>query len=155
VRSNEMSATPAAATTVPGAPTLVIATAGNGTVALVWNAPSSNGGSPITNYRVYRSTAAGAETLLTTVGNVTTYGDTGLANGAPSSYKAAAVTALGEGARSNEITPPPFAVQSAPTPTNAPADNTTVSPPGTPPASNGGMPITAYRVYRSTSSGTE
>src|SRR5262249_14093942 len=38
--SNAISATPA---TLPGAPTLNSATAGNGSVALAWSAPSSNG----------------------------------------------------------------------------------------------------------------
>ena len=41
-----------AAATVPGAPTLNSATAGNGQVTLSWSAPSSNGGSAITSYKV-------------------------------------------------------------------------------------------------------
>ena len=53
-RSNERSATPVAPATVPGAPTLNSATAGNGSVTLAWSAPSSDGGSAITGYRVYR-----------------------------------------------------------------------------------------------------
>ena len=63
-RSNERSATPAAPATVPGAPTLNSATAGNGSVTLAWSAPASNGGSAITGYKVYRGTASGGETLL-------------------------------------------------------------------------------------------
>ena len=45
--SNAMSAMPA---TVPGAPSLTSATAGNGQVSLAWTAPASNGGSAITSY---------------------------------------------------------------------------------------------------------
>ena len=73
--SSERSATPPAAT--PSAPTLNTATAGNGSVGLSWTTPSGNG-SALTGYRVYRSTTSGAETLLTTLGLVNSYTDTGL-----------------------------------------------------------------------------
>src|SRR4029079_18370144 len=73
--SNSLSATPA---TLPGAPILNSATRGNGQVTLAWSAPSTNGGSPISNYKVYRGTTSGGETLLTTLGNVTSFTDTGL-----------------------------------------------------------------------------
>ena len=66
-RSNELSATPRA---VPGAPALTAATGGNAKVDLAWSAPASNGGSAVTGYRVYRSTSAGGETLLATLGAV-------------------------------------------------------------------------------------
>src|SRR5262249_10248759 len=44
--------------TVPAAPALVSANAGNANVGLSWNAPSSDGGSAITGYRIYRGTAS-------------------------------------------------------------------------------------------------
>ena len=46
-KSNTDTATPA---TVPGAPTNVTATPGNGTATMRWTAPSSNGGSSLTGY---------------------------------------------------------------------------------------------------------
>src|SRR2546427_7737045 len=54
--------------TVPSAPQNLQAAAGNAQVSLSWTAPSSNGGSAITNYKIYRSTSSGTETLLTKIG---------------------------------------------------------------------------------------
>src|SRR5262249_45209827 len=85
--SNEKSATPSAPASVPGAPTLSSATGSNSVVSLSWSAPTSNGGSAVTGYRVYRSTSSGAETLLTTLGNVTSWNDSGVANGTTYYYK--------------------------------------------------------------------
>ena len=47
--------------TVPGAPVLNTATAGNAQVALAWTAPSSNGGSAVEGYNVFVGTSAGGE----------------------------------------------------------------------------------------------
>jgi predicted phage tail protein len=156
--STALSATPAAAATAPGAPTLNSATAGNGQVALGWSAPASNGGSAITGYRVYRSTSSGTETLLTTLGAVTSWINTGLANGTTYYYKVSAVNGIGAGGQSGERSATPAAsvtVPSAPTLTSAIALNGQVALFWTPPSSTGGSPITGYKVYRSTSSGTE
>src|SRR5206468_3233239 len=110
-RSNEASATPTAPATPPGAPQGLVATAGDATVTLTWSAPSSNGGSPITNYRIYRSTTGGGETLQATIGIVLTYTDTSVTNGVTYYYQVSAVNAAGEGPRSNEASatpsPPP------------------------------------------------
>ena len=77
------------------------ATAGIGNATLTWQAPS-NGGSPITNYKIYRSSSSGTETLLTTIGNVTSYIDTGLVKGVTYFYKVSAVNSVGESSQSNE-----------------------------------------------------
>ena len=154
--SNELSATPQATATVPGAPTLTSATAGNGSVSLQWT-PPADGGSQITNYNVYRSTQSGQEVFLTQLGNVTSYTNTGLTNGQIYWYKVLAVNAVGEGALSNELSATPQAtatVPGAPTLTSATAGNGSVSLQWTPP-SDGGSQITNYNVYRSTQSGQE
>ena len=46
--------------TVPGAPTGLTATPGDGQVTLSWAAPASDGGSPVTGYNVYQGTSPGA-----------------------------------------------------------------------------------------------
>ena len=151
-------ATCGSAPTVPGAPTLS-ASAGNAIVHLTWTAPS-NGGSSITNYKIYRATLSGAETLLTTLGNVTTYDDAAVTNGTTYYYKVSAVNGVGEGAQSNEASATPQA-GGATTP-SAPQNLTAAAARGkgiqlswAAPASNGGSPITGYNVYRGTVAGGE
>jgi PKD repeat protein len=100
------------AASAPGAPTSVAATPGNGQVSLSWAAPSSNGGSAITSYKVYRGTASGSETLLTTggcsgLGAVLSCTDTGLTNGQAYFYKVAATNSVGTGAQSSEVSATP------------------------------------------------
>jgi fibronectin type 3 domain-containing protein len=152
--SGEQAATPTASATAPGAPTLASATAGNSSVAIVWNAPASNGGSAITGYRIYRGTASGAEILLTTLGNVTLFNDSGLANGTTYFYKVAAVNALGEGAASAERSATPATTPGAPTLNSAvPGNSVTLT--WSLPAANGGMAVTGYRIYRGTTIGGE
>ena len=103
--SNEASATPA---DVPGAPSDLTAVAGNGRVDLIWHEPSDDGGSPITNYTIFRGTAPGQETYLTTIGDILSYADTGLENDMTHYYRVAAVNGIGTGARSNEVNATPL-----------------------------------------------
>ncbi len=95
--------------TAPGAPTLTSASGADGSVSLQWSPPSSNGGAAVTNYNVYRATASGAETLLTQVGNVTSYTDSAVTNGTTYYYQVSAVNSVGEGALSNERSATPAA----------------------------------------------
>ena len=90
--------------TVPGAVTGLTATAtgASGVIKLTWTAPS-NGGSAITGYKIYQSTVSGSETLLATIGPVTSYTNTGLTNGVTYYYKVSAVNAIGEGVQSAEV----------------------------------------------------
>ena len=89
----------------PSAPQNLGATPGKGKgVQLTWLAPASNGGSAITNYRVYRGTTSGGESLLTTLGAVLSYKDTSTTRNQRYYYRVSAVNAVNEGAQSNEAT---------------------------------------------------
>lgn len=91
------------ATSVPDYPENVLEDAGDSYVQLSWDAPDSDGGLAITNYRIYRRTASGVDTLIEEIGNLLSYNDTGVTNGITYYYKIAAVNAIGESTRSNEI----------------------------------------------------
>jgi hypothetical protein len=91
------------AATVPGAPTNVIATAGNAQATVSFSPPASDGGSPITSY-----------TVTSTSGNLTATGGsspitlTGLTNGTPYTFTVHATNVVGPGTESsasNSVTP--------------------------------------------------
>ncbi len=92
--------TPAQAASVPGAPTGVAGIAGDSSAALSWTAPSSNGGSPITGYRVTPYIGANAQTPILTGSTSTMYTVTGLTNGTTYTFRVAAINAVGTGADS-------------------------------------------------------
>src|SRR5207249_9850486 len=136
------------------APQNLQATAGIGSVTLSWQVPSTNGGSPITNYKIYRSSSSGTEGLYATIGNVTSYTNTGLASGHTYFYKVTAVNSAGTSPQSDEASATTFSIPSAPQNLQATAGTGNVTLAWQAP-SNGGSPITNYKIYRSTSSGTE
>ncbi|OAB47378.1 S-layer homology domain-containing protein [Paenibacillus antarcticus] len=98
--SGQISATPM---TVPGVPTGIKATAGNGEATVRFTAPSDHGGSPITGYVVHSNPGN-----ITAIGTGTTIQVTGLTNGTTYTFKVKAVNAVGDGqesSASNEVTP--------------------------------------------------
>lgn len=90
----------------PGAPTNLEADSENGQVSLSWNAPSSDGGSAILNYNIYRGAASGSEIFLRTASS-TSHTDTGLANGQSYYYQVSTLNVAGESSRSNEASATP------------------------------------------------
>jgi hypothetical protein len=82
----------------------LVATAQSGGILLSWG-DASDGGSPITSRKLYRSSASGGETLLTTItsGNsIGKYTDA-VTTGATEYYKLSALNAVGESALSPEV----------------------------------------------------
>ena len=142
--SDETSAVPRAVPSEPRGPT---AASGNARVTLTWSAPSSNGGSSITGFKVYRGTTSGTEFQLVVLGNVLTYVDTGLANGQTYYYVITAVNAVGEGPRSGEVSSTPDSVPTPPRGFTAIASNLAVGLNWTAPSYVGPGTIT-YHLYR-------
>src|SRR5205807_1012092 len=145
----------------PSAPQNLVATGGNAQVTLTWQAPASDGGSPITNYKIYRGVAPGSETLLTTVGNVLTYTDSAVTNGVTYYYPVTAVNNVPDSPLSHATPatppppPPPTTPPSAPQNLAATGGNAQVTLTWQAPASDGGSPIANYKIYRGTTSGSE
>ena len=91
---------------VPGAPTgLTAAADGQTGIDLDWNAPASNGGSPLTGYRIEVSSTGNSGSwipLVNNTGNTSTiYSHTGLPAGTTRYYRVSARNANGAGPVSN------------------------------------------------------
>ncbi|HLE58286.1 MAG TPA: fibronectin type III domain-containing protein [Candidatus Limnocylindria bacterium] len=153
----EVAAAPPPPPSVPSAPQSLSAIAGDGRVDLAWLAPASDGGAPLSGYEVWRGTDPAAKTLIASLGpGSLTYPDLGLVNGATYSYVVRALNSVGASSDSNEASATPVG------PPSAPRNLVASRPKGSGvtltwsiPLTNGGSPITSYRIYRGTSSGSE
>ena len=148
--SNEMSATPAA---IPSAPVGLVASSGDSFVELSWSPPASDGGSAITDYRIYRGTASGAGTFLVEINNLLEFNDTGVANGITYYYRVSAKNSAGEGDRSEETSATPLGPPTSPQNLEALTGVSFVMITWSAPSYDGGSAITNYRIYRGTVSG--
>jgi len=94
---------PTPVNTVAGAPTAVSATAGNAVASVSWTAPTSNGGSAITNYQIEYSSDSGATwtVFVRTPSTATSATVTGLVNGTAYTFRIKAVNAVGNSAASS------------------------------------------------------
>jgi hypothetical protein len=136
------------APTVPGAPTGLTATGGNGTATLSWSPPSSDGGSPVQGYFIQGGTSpSAADVTDLVVDRTATIG--GLTNGTTYYFRVNAQNSDGDGP-SVTVQVTPQGLGSAP---GSPAGLKTSSGDGfialswSPPSSTGGSPITGYHVY--------
>jgi hypothetical protein len=157
VASNTVTPAPAVAT-VPGAPTIGTAVAGNASATVNWTAPANTGGSPITEYRV--QVRRGTTVVRTVTGispAATSTVVTALTNGLAYNFRVRAVNAVGVGAlsaASNTVTPTGPVAATAP---GAPTIGTAVAGVAggaitatanwAAPANTGGSAITGYRVF--------
>jgi alpha-tubulin suppressor-like RCC1 family protein len=141
--------------TVPGAPTGLVAVVGNGQVSLTWSPPTSDGGSPITDYLVFRSSNGGVSysEVADGVSLLPSAVVTGLRGGTTYRFRIRAVNAVGNSNYSSMIDATPTAVPSAPLSLSGVPGSGSVALSWSAPVSNGGAPITDYLVYRSSNGG--
>ncbi len=140
IDSNEVSATPVAATVAPPAPANLNGTAGNAQIALSWNAAAN-----ATEYYVYRAVTPGLFTRIADAATITdtAYTDTGLTNGTVYYYFVRAINSAGAGTGSNEIRIPLPAVPAVPANLRVVPGDTAVAL-----AWNAAANAAEYRVYR-------
>lgn len=145
---------------LPDSPTDLNALVGNSQVYLSWTAPSNNGGSVITGYKIYDvsgnvynpntntfvSDASG--TILSTTGAVTIT-ITGLTNGTLYTFKVQSVNANGKSINFISSSVTPFTTPGVPINIITTSTNTTGTISWQPPLSNGGSSILGYKIYDS------
>ncbi len=140
--------------TVPGAPTIGAATAGNAQATVTFTAPASDGGSAITGYTVSSNPPGGVDSNAGSTG--LSHVITGLTNGTAYTFTVRATNANGTGpasGASNSVTP--ATVPGAPTGISATAGNAQATVTFTAPASNGGSAITGYTVTSNPAGGVD
>jgi fibronectin type 3 domain-containing protein len=140
--------------TVPGAPSGVSATAGDGEATVDWTAPSSDGGSPISSYTVTSS----SDQSTTVSGSSSAAVVSGLKNGHSYTFTVVATNGMGDGPASSASGPvvpePGTTVAGAPTGVNAVPGDGQATLSWTAPSSDGGSPITSYTVTSSSGQST-
>src|SRR5712691_11070669 len=156
--SNTASATTLAV--APSSPSGLAATAVSPSqIILSWTAPTDNGGSAITGYKIERSTDGGTtwSALVANPGNTaTTYSDTGLSHTTTYTYRISAINSIGTSSASSAVSSTtPIATPSPPTGlAAAAASSSQINLSWTAPTDNGGSAITGHKIERSTDGGT-
>lgn len=155
--SSVVSATPSAAPAAPSAPQNLVATPGNASITLSWQAPISSGTQPITDYVVeYRLASASSWTLFADgVSTSLSATITGLVNGSSYVCRVSGKSSVGVGtaAVSSAVTPK-ASVPGAPTINSAAVSGGTAGITWIPPFDNGGSAITSYTIQSSTNGTT-
>jgi fibronectin type 3 domain-containing protein len=86
----------------PAEPQELVAAEGTASISLSWSPPLSNGGTIVTNYRLYKGNASGAEGFFKEVENVLSFVDTEVTYGETYYYRITAINSFGESEFSNE-----------------------------------------------------
>jgi Domain of unknown function (DUF4082)/Fibronectin type III domain/Bacterial Ig domain len=134
---------------VPGAPTGASAKAAPVAATVSWTAPASDGGSPITGYKVTPYVGGVAQTPIEVPAGATSVLVEGLTGGTSYTFTVRAVNAVGAGPESGQtsaVVPTEAKSAGAPTGVTAAAKSSGAILTWTAPASDGGSEITRYRI---------
>lgn len=150
--SNTQTITPGTAS----APTVTSVTGANNSLSVAFTAPTSNGGSTITNYEYATNSGSGwaSWTARSPISATSPLVISGLSNGTTYNVKIRAVNSIGAGAESNSLPGTPAGVPGSPTSVTVNPGNTAVTVSWTAPLSNGGSALTGYTVTSSPESKT-
>jgi len=143
----------------PSAPRNLSATViSSSQIDLIWNAPSSNGGTPITGYKILRDNSCTGTfvTISDTTNSSTKYSDTGLVANTCYRYNIEAINAIGLGSTmTNNVTATTLSLPVQMHVPNSPmgldvktTSNTSLNLTWTAPLDNGGSTITGYLIQR-------
>src|SRR3972149_3177896 len=166
--SNPASATPTTSSkppskfTVPNAPTGLAATTSSPIqIDLIWNAPTNDGGSQITGYKIDVKTGTGAYVTLkeNTGSAVRTYTHTERTTGTTYTYMVYAINSVGTGGPSNEASATPTASSTPPVSKTKPSQPSSLVATAVSqnqinlswklPTNDGGEPISGYKIEAS------
>ncbi|WP_084074970.1 fibronectin type III domain-containing protein [Demequina sp. NBRC 110052] len=132
---------------MPGAPSGLTATRGDGEVSLAWTAPADDGGGAVLDYVVeYADSTEQWQVLSRSRSSATSATVSGLANGELHGFRVSAVNGAGTGRASEVATATPAAVPGAVTELEATARDQALTVTWEAPVSDGGEPVTGYRV---------
>ena len=137
----------------PSAPQSLQAIISEDEVNLAWQIPSSDGGSAITEYHIYRGTISGTFFFLVST-NQLSFTDNTVIVGITYFYVVHAVNSIGLSESSNEVQVTPMTEPSVPQNLKAIVEDNHVILSWAAPVSDGGSTITGYNIYKSTISGS-
>ena len=141
-------------TSPPGPPQSLTASAGPGQVGLAWEPPTYAGGAVLIGYRVLRGpTALSMAVIGTTLPGELSYTDREVVNGTQYLYGVRAFTVVNESEPAGPVSATPYGPPWGPTDLRATPGDGQALLEWSPPANEGGRPVTGYRVYAGPSPG--
>src|SRR2546427_3850593 len=157
--STSSTTTPPPLPTPPGSPTgLTATTVSSSQINLSWTAPTNNGGSTITGYKIERSTDGGTTwNIILASTSHSWYSDYFLSASTTYTYRVSAINAIGTSSSSStaSATTSPATVPDQPRYLNATiASPSQINLSWWKPVNSGGSAITGYKIERSTDGGT-
>ncbi len=133
----------------PSSPSDLSITAVDVYLNLNWSAPDEDGGSPITNYYIYRGENVGDLSIITSVeGNITQFEDKSVEKGEKYFYYITAVNNIGESGPSNIVNETVKEEPSPPLNLSTSTTDESIELDWSPSEDDGGSEITSYKIYR-------